>query len=96
MVKRSTIGIVTLVVSAPFYAWFFPSLFLGKLPRAQIVIPIFWVYAVVGYIVVITTMRRLPKDKLEWMDARPQLQWVALLGIFALVAVIIGVYDLLK
>jgi hypothetical protein len=35
-------------VFAPFYLWFFPSLFLGRLPRLEVAGAIFWIYLLVG------------------------------------------------
>ncbi len=56
--SRWRIGLVTLIVFTPFYAWFFPCLFLDKLPPLRLVIIIFWVYLVLGYFVVKAILKR--------------------------------------
>jgi hypothetical protein len=61
--KRWEVGVVTLIVSAPFYLWFFPSLFLNKLPPLRVVIAIFWIYLIVGFFIVKSILRRLAKGK---------------------------------
>ena len=95
MAKRTTIGTITLIVFAPFYAWFFPSLFLGWLPRLEVAGAIFWIYLLIGIFVVKAILKKLSKDKIAWMDDRPNLRWLALLLIFGLVAVVVGVHHVL-
>ena len=58
ILTRWQVGRVTLIVSAPFYVWFFPSLFLNKLPPLRVVILIFWIYLVLGYFVVKAILKR--------------------------------------
>jgi hypothetical protein len=60
--KRWEVGVVTLVVFAPFYVWFFPSLFYNKLPNLRFVIVIFWAYLFVGFFVVKAILKRLAKS----------------------------------
>ena len=61
--KRGKIGVVTLIVFAPFYLWFFPSLFLNKLPPLQFVILTFWSYLLVGYFVVMAIVKRWDNEQ---------------------------------
>jgi hypothetical protein len=96
MGKRTTIGTVTLIVFAPFYVWFFPSLFLGRLPRLEVTGAIFWIYLFIGIFVVKSILEKLSKHNIELMDERPNLRWVVLLSIFGLAAVVVGVYDVFK
>jgi hypothetical protein len=62
-VPRGRVGRVTLIVFAPFYLWFFPSLFLNKLPPLRLVIVIFWVYLFLGYFVVKAVLKRTGTGK---------------------------------
>lgn len=61
--KRWQVGVVTLIVFAPFYLWFFPSLFFNKLPPLRLVIGIFWIYLIVGFFIVKAILRRLANNK---------------------------------
>lgn len=61
--KRWQVGVITLIVSAPFYLWFFPSLFFNKLPPLKLVIVIFWIYLIVGFFVVKRILKQLTGNK---------------------------------
>jgi hypothetical protein len=59
---RGKLRWIILIVAAPFYCWFFPSIVMGTLPRLEIVGIIFCAYLVLGYFVVRAIVKRVDKS----------------------------------
>ena len=61
--KRWRVGLVTLIVFAPFCIWSFLGLFYDKLPPPRQAIAVFWIYLFGSYFVMKAILRKPASNK---------------------------------
>jgi len=60
--KRWQVGVISIIVSVPYYVWLILTAIHNGLAFLRLVIVVFWIYLILGYFVVKAVLRKLARN----------------------------------